>query len=89
MNAFIKEGVVCPDFDVLPKLLPFLVSGYQTQKIKKKEQVGYMQPKTKERRYGKMTFHEEISAVEPHHAMFIGMAEMVIEMPSVPDTFGA
>jgi len=80
-----RKGVVCPDFDVLPKLLPFLVSGYQTQKIKKKEQAGYMQPKTKEQFYGEMSFHEEISKVEPHHAMFIGMAEMVIEMPSVPD----
>jgi hypothetical protein len=80
-----REEVFCEDFNVLPKLLPFLVSGYQTQVIKKKEQAGYMQPKTKERRYGKMTFHEEISAVESHHAMFIGMTEMVIEMPSVPD----
>jgi hypothetical protein len=80
-----REEVFCEDFNDLPKLLPFLVSGYQTQIIKKKEQAGYMQPKTKERRYGKMTFHEEISAVESHHAMFIGMTEMVIEMPSVPD----
>ena len=80
-----EEEVESSDFEVLPKLLPFLVSGYQPILGRKKNDSNYKRPKTEERVYGALKFKEEVALVEPERAMFIGMIEMVIDMPQVPD----
>ena len=80
-----EEEVESSDFEVLPKLLPFLVSGYQPVLGKNKNDSNYKRPKTEERVYGALKFKEEVALVEPERAMFIGMIEMVIDMPQVPD----
>ena len=76
------------------RILPFLVSGYGTQKIKKKQQQGYGGPKTETTCYKQedgqqMELTVEVSPVMPMHATFIGTIQKIVETapPNIKEMF--
>ena len=77
----------CGWFHESVKILPFTVSGYETQIIKKKGQTGYGQPKQEPIIYEdengvEITLMVEVAAVEPVHATFVATIEKIVD--SVP-----
>ena len=83
MGRFLDQGL--DRFQDMVKMLPFIVSGYETQKIKKLNQKGYGYSKTEKVEYvidgETMEFYDEISPVEPVYALFIGTIEKLVEEP--------
>jgi cellulose biosynthesis protein BcsQ len=96
MENYLEEGL--DRFQEMVKMLPFIVSGYETQKIKKKDQKGYGYPKSKEVQYviegpkernarnglHVMAFNDEISPVDFVYALFIGTIEKLVKEDFVP-----
>ena len=87
-KAFVEmcdsEGKECGWFRDSVKILPFLVTGYETQKVRKKGQEGYGQPMRKPIIYEGVdhTFWVEDAQVKHVHAGFIATIEKIVD--SVP-----
>ena len=81
-RKFIEESGEKPigPFEVMPKLLPFLVSGYETEKERTRGQL------RKQKKIGPKdgTLYEETGRVIPFHALFIASLMQTVKGQNVP-----